>query len=124
MILVGESNRLTMRVINLCYLSMSGDHSNFKIQQEALQQAVAKTVVEQTVAAPDLFVWGSSAYFSIGQPQEALELLERGSGVTATTDHMHSQLLQWKKLQNLLMLLDNADYLKKVINSYLKVQLQ
>lgn len=96
--LVGESNRLTMRVINLCYLSMSGDHNNFRVQQQTLQKAVAKTVIEQTVAAPYLFVWGSSAYFSIGQPQQALELLERGLGVssTATTDHMHSQLLQWK----------------------------
>jgi len=96
--LVGESNRLTMRVINLCYLSMSGDHKNFRIQQETLQQAVAKTVVEQTIAAPYLFVWGSSAYYSIGQPQQALDLLERGLGITstATTDHMHSQLLQWQ----------------------------
>ena len=96
--LVGESNRLTMRVINLCYLSMSGDHKNFRTQQLALQQAVAKTVVEQTVAAPYLFVWGSSAYYSIGQPHKALELLEKGLGITstATTDHMHSQLLQWQ----------------------------
>ncbi|MFT5702062.1 MAG: LuxR family maltose regulon positive regulatory protein [Desulforhopalus sp.] len=96
--LVGESNRLTMRVINLCYLSMNGDHKNFKTQQLALQRTVAKTVVEQTVAAPYLFVWGSSAYYSIGQPRQALELLEKGLGVTATasTDHMHSQLLQWK----------------------------
>lgn len=96
--LVGESNRLTMRVINLCYLSMSGNHQNFRIQQQALQKAVAKTVVEQTVAAPYLFVWGSSAYYSIGHPQQALDLLERGLGITstATTDHMHSQLLQWQ----------------------------
>ncbi len=27
--LVGESNRLTLRVMNLCYLSMTGDHQNF-----------------------------------------------------------------------------------------------
>ena len=96
--LVGESNRLTMRVINLCYLSMSGNHKNFQAQQLALQKAVAKTVVEQTVAAPYLFVWGSSAYYSIGQPLKALGLLEKGLGVTSTaaTDHMHSQLLQWQ----------------------------
>lgn len=96
--LVGESNRLTMRVINLCYLSMSGDHKNFDNQQRALQQAVAKTVVEQTVAAPYLYVWGSSAYYSTGQPAEGLALLEKGLGITSTaqTDHMHSQLLQWQ----------------------------
>lgn len=96
--LVGESNRLTMRVINLCYLSMAGDHKSFQTQQLALQKAVAKTVVEQTVAAPYLYVWGSSAYFSIGQPGQGLGLLEKGLGVTSTarTDHMHSQLLQWQ----------------------------
>ncbi|BHH84380.1 BTAD domain-containing putative transcriptional regulator [Desulforhopalus sp. 52FAK] len=96
--LVGESNRLTMRIINLCYLSMSGDHKNFNAQQLALQQTVAKPVVEQTVAAPYLYVWGSSAYFSMGQPRKALELLEKGLDVTftAATDHMHSQLLQWQ----------------------------
>lgn len=113
--LVGESNRLTMRIINLCYLSMSGDHNNFNNQQLALQQAVAKTVVEQTVAAPYLYVWGSSAYYSIGQPREALGLLEKGLGITSTaqTDHMHSQLLQWQAFG--MALTGHADEAKETI---------
>lgn len=96
--LVGESNRLTMRVMNLCYLSMVGDHRNFYLQQLALQKSIDQTVVNQTVAAPYLFIWGSSNHFSLGQPQQALDLLSKGLGITTTaaSDHMHSQILQWQ----------------------------
>lgn len=96
--LVGESNRLTMRVINLCFLSMTGDHSNFLHQQQALQDSIDQTIVDQTVAAPYLYVWGSSAYYSTGNPKKALALLEKGLGktVTATSAHMHSQIIQWQ----------------------------
>ncbi|EKD38206.1 MAG: hypothetical protein ACD_75C00822G0002 [uncultured bacterium] len=96
--LVGESNRLTMRVINLCYLSMVGDHRNFYFQQLALQKSIDQTVVNQTIAAPYLFIWGSSNLFSVGQPQQALDLLGKGLGITSTaaSDHMHSQILQWQ----------------------------
>jgi len=96
--LVGESNRLTMNVMNLCYLSMAGEHKNFHIQQLATQQSIAKTIVNQTVAAPYLFVWGSSNLISIGQTQQALEILNKGLGITSTasSNHMHSQLLQWQ----------------------------
>jgi ATP/maltotriose-dependent transcriptional regulator MalT/DNA-binding SARP family transcriptional activator len=96
--LVGESNRLTMRIMNLCYLSMIGDHQNFQVQQQALQNSINHNVIEQTVAAPYLFVWGSSNLFSLGYAQQALELLDRGWGITSTaaTDHMQSQLLQWQ----------------------------
>ena len=96
--LVGESNRLTMRVMNLCALSMTGDHQNFHIQQLALQKSIDQTVIDQTVAAPYLYVWGSSNLFSLGQSQQGLDLLEKGLNIssTASTDHMHSQLLQWK----------------------------
>jgi LuxR family maltose regulon positive regulatory protein len=96
--LVCESNRLSLRVITLCYLSMIGDHQNFHIQQLALQKSIDQTVVDQTVAAPYLYVWGSSNLFSHGQPQQALQLLDKGLDTisTAAIDHMHSQLLQWK----------------------------
>ncbi len=96
--LVGESNRLTMRVMNLCYLSMVGDYRNFHDQQLALQSSINHIVIDQTVAAPYLFVWGSSNLFSLGHPQQALELLSKGWGITSTaaTDHMQSQLLQWQ----------------------------
>jgi LuxR family maltose regulon positive regulatory protein len=77
---------------------MTGKHHNFMVQQLALQQSINHTVVDQTIAAPYLFVWGSSSFFSLGHPQKALELLNKGLGITstATTDHMHSQLLQWQ----------------------------
>ncbi len=96
--LVGESNRLTMNVMNLCYLSMAGEHKNFHIQQLATRQSIAETIVNQTVAAPYLFVWGSSNLFSMGQAQQALDLLSKGLGITSTasSNHMHSQLLQWQ----------------------------
>jgi len=87
-----------MRIMNLCYLSMVGDHHNFAWQQQALQNSINHNVIDQTVAAPYLFVWGSSNLFSLGQPQAALELLDKGWGITSTaaTDHMQSQLLQWQ----------------------------
>ena len=96
--LVGESNRLTMRVMNLCYLSMAGDYQNFHDQQLALQSSINHNVIDQTVAAPYLFVWGSSNLFSLGYSEQALELLGKGWGITSTaaTDHMQSQLLQWQ----------------------------
>lgn len=96
--LVGESNRLTMRVMNLCYLSMSGDHQNYDTQQLALQRSIDQTVVDQTVAAPYLYIWAGSNLFSQGMTEDALMLLEKGYGVTATasSDHMYSQLIQWQ----------------------------
>ncbi len=96
--LVGESNRLTMRVMNLCYLSMTGNHQNFQVQQLALQKSIDQTIVDQTVAAPYLYVWASSNLFSLGRLEQALELLAKGLDITSTasTDHMRSQLLQWK----------------------------
>ena len=113
--LVSESNRLAMRIMNICYLSMTGDHQNYYVQQLALQKFIDQTVVDQTIAAPYLYVWGSSNLFSLGQSQQALGLLEKGLSVssTATTDHMHSQLLQWKAFG--LALTDNADEAEKII---------
>ena len=96
--LVGESNRLSLRIMNLCYLSMTGDHHNFYAHQLTLQKFIDQIVVDQTIAAPYLYVWGCSNLFSLGQAQQALDLLEKGLDVSATasTDHMQSQLLQWK----------------------------
>ena len=96
--LVSESNRLCLRLKDLCYLSMVGEHQNFNIQQLALQQSIDQTVVNQTVAAPCLFLWSASNSFSLGQPRHALELLETALTTTSTagTDHIHSQILQWQ----------------------------
>ena len=38
--LVGESNKLTMRVMYLCYLSMTGDNQNYDCQQELLKKSI------------------------------------------------------------------------------------
>ena len=96
--LVSESNRLTLRLKDLCYLSMVGDLENFNIQQQALQESIDQTVVNQTVAAPYLFIWSASSNFSLGKAQRALELLETALAKTSTagTEHMHSQILQWQ----------------------------
>lgn len=95
---VSESNRLTLRLKDLCYLSMSGEYRNFETQQLALQQSIDQTVVNQTVAAPCLFIWNASNSFSQGQPRHALELLETALTTTSTAgnDHMRSQILQWQ----------------------------
>lgn len=95
--LVGMSNKLTIRIMYLCYLSMSGDFLNFKTHQQAIQESIDQTVVDQTIAAPYFYVWGASCYFSMGRTTEAMELLNKGFGITSTasTSHMHSQLLQW-----------------------------
>ncbi len=95
--LVGMSNKLTIRIMFLCYLAMVGDFLNFKIHQQAIQSSIDQTVVDQTVAAPYFFVWGASCYFSMGQTGMGMDLLNKGFGITSTasTSHMHSQLLQW-----------------------------
>jgi len=95
--LVGMSNKLTIRIMYLCYLSMNGDFLNFRHQQLAIQESIDQTVVDQTIAAPYFYVWGASCLFSMGNTTEAMELLNRGFGITSTasTSHMHSQLLQW-----------------------------
>ncbi len=102
--LVGESNRLTIRVMHLCYLSMTGDSQNYFWQQELLKKSIDQKVVDQTVAAPYLFVWSSSNLFSKGLTEQGLELLNKSLGITSTTstDHMHSQILQWQAFGNAL----------------------
>ena len=95
--LVGMANKLTIRIMYLAYLSMTGDYLNFKLHQETLRQSIDVRVVEQTVAAPYLYVWGAVCYLSMGDTDTALDLLGKGYGITSTasTSHMHSQILQW-----------------------------
>lgn len=96
--LVGESNRLTMRVMSLCYLSMIGDHGNYQIAQQALIDSINETIVDQTVASPYLSIWSSNAFFSAGKTNEALAVLAKGFGAnqTASSNHMESQFFQWQ----------------------------
>jgi len=96
--LVGMSNKLTMRVLHLNYLSKHGDFINFDHQQRLLQKNSDSHVVKQTVAAPYLYVWHCAGMVAAGKLEQAEELLQRGMKVSATaqTPHMHSQLLQWQ----------------------------
>lgn len=96
--LVSMSNKLSIRIMYLCYLSMVGDFLNFRTQQQAIQDSIDQTVVTQTVAAPYLYIWGATCHFSMGKTDQAMELLNKGFGVTSTasTSHMQSQLLQWQ----------------------------
>ncbi|MFW2365515.1 MAG: BTAD domain-containing putative transcriptional regulator [Desulforhopalus sp.] len=116
--LVSESNRLTMRVMNLCYLSMTGDHHNYNVQQLALQRSIDHTVVDQTVAAPYLYIWASSNLYSKGMTEDALLLLEKGYGITTTasSDHMHSQLIQWQAF-GLALTGDEKEAIRKIKKS-------
>jgi ATP/maltotriose-dependent transcriptional regulator MalT/DNA-binding SARP family transcriptional activator len=96
--LVGMSNKLTMRVLHLNYLSKHGDFFNFDNQQRMLQKSIDSQVVKQTVAAPYLYVWRCAGMVAAGRLEQAKELLQRGMKISATaqTPHMHSQFLQWQ----------------------------
>lgn len=96
--LVGMSNKLTLRVMHICNLSMHGDIANYFHQQQLIRDSIDEKVVKQTVAAPYFFIWGCSCLVSIGETSKALDLLNRGLDIsqTAKSAHMQSQLLQWK----------------------------
>jgi ATP/maltotriose-dependent transcriptional regulator MalT/DNA-binding SARP family transcriptional activator len=116
--LVGMSNKLTIRIMFLCYLAMVGDFLNFKIHQQAILASIDQTIVDQTVAAPYFFVWGASCYFSMGQTETGMDLLNKGFGITSTasTSHMHSQLLQWLAYGSALQA-DNISAMKRITES-------
>lgn len=96
--LVGMSNRATLRVLHICYLSMFGDFENYSHQENLIRQSIDDTVLKQTVAAPYFHVWGCSLRVSQGKTEKGLELVNSGVSVspTARTEHMLSQMLQWQ----------------------------
>lgn len=96
--LVGMSNRLTLHVMQLCELSMNGNHVGFLYHKNLVQEGVDPEIVQQTVAAPYLHVWSAIGLISLGKRAEALEVIERGMFIsqTALSEHMASQLLQWR----------------------------
>lgn len=96
--LIAFTNRALIRVMHLCYLSMTGDFHNYLRQQRMFEVVLDQEVIAQTLAAPYLFVWGCSCYIAVGEFDKALELLNRGIdiSVTADTEHMRSQVLQWQ----------------------------
>ncbi|MGA7277628.1 MAG: hypothetical protein WBW79_06795 [Desulfocapsaceae bacterium] len=96
--LVGMSNRLTLHVMQLCELSMNGNHAGFFYHKNLVQEGVDPEIVQQTVAAPYLHIWSAIGLISSGKRAEALEVIERGMFIsqTALSEHMTSQLLQWR----------------------------
>lgn len=95
---VSMSNKLTLRVMHLCYLSMTGDSKNFDTQKVALQNKIDLNVVKQTVAAPYLSIWAGILAMRIGEFDQANTLLHKGIDISsiAATPHMSSQFLQWR----------------------------
>ena len=96
--LVSMSNKLTLRVMYLCNLSMHGDHANYFHQQQLIRESIDDKVVKQTVVAPYLYIWGCSCLTSMGETAQGLDLVNKGVNISssAQTDHMLSQLLQWQ----------------------------
>ena len=102
---VGWSNKLTIRMIYLCHLSMTGEYLNFSAQKQEIHTTIGHNFLAETIAAPSLHLWEASNLFASGKSVQAMELLHRGVGSTlsATTDHMHSQLLQWQAFGHALL---------------------
>lgn len=98
--LVGMSNRLTLHVMQLCELSMYGRLESFSFQKNLMLEGIDREVIRQTVAAPYLYVWSAIGLISVGRLDEARDLLEQGMFVSrsAESEHMTSQLLQWRAL--------------------------
>jgi LuxR family transcriptional regulator, maltose regulon positive regulatory protein len=96
--LIAFTNRALLRVMHLCYLSMTGDFHNYLRQQRMFEENLDQEVIAQTLAAPYLFVWGCTCYIAKGEIDKAQDLFNRGVdiSVTARTEHMQSQLLQWQ----------------------------
>ena len=103
--LVGMANKLTIRILYLCHYAMIGDHLNFSAERQAIQNSIDPKVVEQSMAAPYIYVWGSSILFSHGQTEQAMELLNRARNIAASaaTAHVHSQILQWQAFGHVLL---------------------
>jgi len=96
--LVGMSNKLTLRILHICNLSMYADIVNYFHQQQLIRESIDERVVKQTVAAPYFFIWSCSCYISMGETAKALDIINKGVNVSATakSEHMLSQLLQWQ----------------------------
>jgi DNA-binding SARP family transcriptional activator len=79
---------------------MYGRFQAFLYHKDLVLEGVDREVVRQTVAAPYLYVWSAIGLISIGKLYEALDLIEQGMFIskTASSEHMTSQLLQWRAL--------------------------
>jgi LuxR family maltose regulon positive regulatory protein len=100
--LVGTSNKLTIRIMHLCYHSMTGDMTNFIIEKEALINSIDIEVTQQTVASPYLPLWEALLAMNSGSMETAKTLLQISyhKASSANSDHMTSQSLQWMALMD------------------------
>ncbi len=98
--LVGTSNKLTIRIMHLCYHSMTGDTDNFVIEKKALIKSIDIEVTRQTVASPYLPLWEALLAMNSGDMEAARALLQISHQKASATcsDHMTSQSLQWMAL--------------------------
>lgn len=98
--LVGTSNKLTIRIMHLCFHSMNGDKANFILEKESLIKSIDMEVTRQTVAAPYLPLWEALLVMNEGKFEKAGALIQNSYQKASSTysDHMMSQSLQWKAL--------------------------
>ena len=103
--LVGMSDKLIIRILLLCRLSMIGDQLNFSAERQAIERIFTPRVLERTIAALNIHAWESSNLFASGKIAEAMEILERGLAIAArkTTPFIRSQILQWKAFGHALL---------------------
>ena len=103
--LVGMSDKLIIRILLLCHLSMIGDQLNFSAERQAIERIFTPKVLERTIAALNIHAWESSNLFAIGRTAEAMEILELGLAIAArkTTPYIRSQILQWKAFGHALL---------------------
>ncbi|WP_457573467.1 P-loop domain-containing protein [Desulfolithobacter sp.] len=95
--LVGRSNKLTLLVLQLNFLTKYGHFVSFGNLQQRIRKDVDAGIVEQTVTGPYFYVWGAANFIAQGKNDRALELLLSGfdSSNAAQIPHMRSQFLQW-----------------------------
>ncbi len=95
--LVGVANKLTLRVLHINILCKAGDLIAFNHQLHLLRAYIDSLLVEQTLAAPFGYVWGSIGLIQAGKLYQAEHMLQRGMKISATarTPHMRSQFHQW-----------------------------
>ncbi|MBB5348937.1 hypothetical protein JWG42_11685 [Desulfoprunum benzoelyticum] len=103
--LVAMSDKLFIRTLLLCRLSMIGDQLNFSAELKAIERMFTPKVLERTFAALHFHAWESSNLFALGRTAEAMDILHRGMAIAVqkTTPYMQSQILQWKAFGHALL---------------------
>lgn len=103
--LVAMSDKLFIRTLLLCRLSMIGDQLNFSAELKAIERMFPPKVLERTFAALHFHAWESGNLFALGRTAEAMDILSRGMAIAVqkTTPYMQSQILQWKAFGHALL---------------------